>query len=110
MHIINLFNQWYAFQIRGVLIASGTEDGHDVIISVGTGNSIFFKGQVTFLDIDGDAISVVGSDGDSNEAITGNRRTGHFDVECIGVGINCLNESLIQYHLILLLHLLTNNQ
>ena len=55
------------FRFVGPNLASGTEDGHDVIISVGTGNSIFFKGQVTFLDIDGDAISVVGSDGDSNE-------------------------------------------
>ena len=40
---------------------------------------------MTFLDIDGDAISVVGSDGDSNETLQINVFN-HFDVECIGVG------------------------
>ena len=56
------------FWFVGPNIASGAEDGHDVIISAGTGNSIYFQGQVTFCDIDAPAsdISVVGSVGDSN--------------------------------------------
>ena len=39
---------------------------------------------MTFLDIDGDAISVVGSDGDSNETFQINVLN-YFDVECINV-------------------------
>ena len=72
------------FRFVGPNLASGTEDGHDVIIAAGSGNTVFFQGQVTFLDIDGNAISVVGSDGDSNETFQINV-PGHFDVECIGV-------------------------
>ena len=72
------------FRFVGPNIASAAEDGHDFIISAGTGNSIFFQGQVTFLDIDGDANSVVGSDGNSNELFQINV-PGHYDKECIGV-------------------------
>ena len=72
------------FRFVGPDLASATEDGHDLIIAAGSGNTIFFQGQVTFLDIDGNANSVVGSDGDSNETLQINV-PGHYDVECIGV-------------------------
>ena len=74
------------FWFVGPNIASGAEDGHDVIIAAGTGNSIYFQGQVTFCDIDATAsdISVVGSDGDSNETLQINV-PGHFDVHLVGV-------------------------
>ena len=72
------------FRFVGPNIASAGEDGHDLIIAAGTGNSIYFQGQVTFLDIDGNAISVVGSDGNSNENLQINV-PGHYDVECVGV-------------------------
>ena len=72
------------FRFVGPNLASGTEEGHDLIIAAGSGNSIFFQGQVTFLDIDGNANSVVGSDNDSNETLQINV-PGHYDVECIGV-------------------------
>ena len=72
------------FRIVGPNIASAGEDGHDLIISAGTGNSIYFQGQVTFLDIDGDANSVVGSDGDSNETLQINV-PGHYDITIVGV-------------------------
>jgi len=72
------------FRFVGPNIASGAEDGHDLIISAGTGNSIYFQGQVTFLDIDGDAVSVVGSDGDSNETLQINV-PGHYDISLVGV-------------------------
>ena len=72
------------FRFVGPNIASGAEDGHDLIISAGTGNSIYFQGQVTFLDIDGDAVSVVGSDGDSNETLQINV-PGHYDITIVGV-------------------------
>ena len=70
----------------GPNIASGAEDGHDVIISAGTGNSIYFQGQVTFCDIDATAsdISIVGSDGNSNETFQINV-PGHFDIHLVGV-------------------------
>jgi hypothetical protein len=74
------------FWFVGPNIASGAEDGHDVIISAGTGNSIYFQGQVTFCDIDATAsdISVVGSDGNSNETFQINV-PGHFDIRLVGV-------------------------
>ena len=72
------------FWFAGPNVASGAEDGHDIIISCGTGNSIYFQGQVSFLDIDGDANSVVGSDGNSNETFQINV-PGHFDVHLVGV-------------------------
>ena len=72
------------FRFVGPNIASAGEDGHDLIISAGTGNSIYFQGQVTFLDIDGDANRVVGSDGDSNETLQINV-PGHYDITLVGV-------------------------
>ncbi len=72
------------FRFVGPNIASAGEDGHDLIISAGTGNSIYFQGQVTFLDIDGDAVSVIGSDGDSNETLQINV-PGHYDITLVGV-------------------------
>ena len=72
------------FRIVGPNIASAAEDDYDLIISAGTGNSIYFQGQVTFLDIDGDANSVVGSDGDSNETLQINV-PGHYDITIVGV-------------------------
>ena len=72
------------FRFVGPNIASAGEDGHDLIISAGTGNSIYFQGQVTFLDIDGDANSVVGSDGNSNETLQINV-PGHYEITLVGV-------------------------
>ena len=72
------------FRIVGPNIASAAEDDYDLLISAGTGNSIYFQGQVTFLDIDGDANSVVGSDGDSNETLQINV-PGHYDITIVGV-------------------------
>ena len=72
------------FRIVGPNIASAAEDDYDLLISAGTGNSIYFQGQVTFLDIDGDANSVVGSDGDSNEVFQINV-PGHYDITLVGV-------------------------
>ena len=72
------------FRIVGPNIASAAEDDYDLIISAGTGNSIYFQGQVTFLDIDGNANSVVGSDGDSNETFQINV-PGHYDITLVGV-------------------------
>ncbi len=72
------------FRIVGPNIASAAEDDYDLIISAGTGNSIYFQGQVTFLDIDGNANSVVGSDGDSNETLQINV-PGHYDITLVGV-------------------------
>ena len=72
------------FRIVGPNIASAAEDDYDLLISAGTGNSIYFQGQVTFLDIDGDANSVVGSDGDSNETLQINV-PGHYDITLVGV-------------------------
>ena len=66
------------------LDTSAAEDDYDVIISAGTGNSIYFQGAVTFLDIDGNAISVEASDGDSNETLQINV-PGHFDVHIVGI-------------------------
>ena len=71
----------------GPLAAAGadeTEDTNNVVIAAGTGNSIFFKGRLTFLDIDGDANSIVGSDNDSNENIT-IVTAGHYDITLVGV-------------------------
>ena len=74
------------FWFTGPNIASAAEDDYDVIIAAGTGNSIYFQGAVTFCDIDATAsdISVVGSDGDSNETLQINV-PGHFDVHIVGV-------------------------
>ena len=71
----------------GPLAAAGadeTEDTNNVVIAAGTGNSIYFKGRLTFNDIDGDANSIVGSDNDSNETIT-IATAGHYDITCVGI-------------------------
>ena len=70
----------------GPLIAAATEDTNSVFISAGAGNSIFFKGRLTFLDIDATAsdVSIVGSDNDSNETIT-IATAGHYDITLVGV-------------------------
>ena len=64
--------------------ADETEDTNNVVISAGTGNSIFFKGRLNFLDIDGDANSIVGSDNNSNEALT-IINAGHYDILMVGI-------------------------
>ena len=70
----------------GPLIAAATEDTNSVVISAGTGNSIFFKGRLTFLDIDATAsdVSIVGSDNDSNETIT-IATAGSYDITIVGI-------------------------
>ena len=64
--------------------ADETEDTNNVVIQCGTGNSIFFQGRLTFNDIDGDANSIVGSDNNSNEALT-IITAGHYDIHLVGV-------------------------
>ena len=61
-----------------------TEDTNNVVIAAGTGNSIYFKGRLTFNDIDGDANSIVGSDNNSNENLT-IVNAGHYDVTFVGI-------------------------
>ena len=70
----------------GPLIAAATEDTNSVVISAGTGNSIYFKGRLTFLDIDATAsdVSIVGSDNNSNENIT-IVTAGHYDITLVGI-------------------------
>ncbi len=70
----------------GPLLAAGeeTEDTNNVVIAAGTGNSIYFKGRLTFNDIDGDANSIVGSDNNSNENIT-IINAGHYDITLVGI-------------------------
>ena len=73
-----------SFHFVGPLIALATEDTNSVVISAGTGNSIYFKGRLTFLDIDGDANSVIGGDNDSNETIT-ITTAGSYDITIVGI-------------------------
>jgi len=64
-------------------VASGAEDGHDVIIKTATTDGTqHFEGAVVFLDIDGNAISIVGSNNTSNDIFQINV-PGHFDVTCV---------------------------
>ena len=76
------------FIFVGPNIAGATEDAENIVISAGSGNSIYFQGQVTFLDIDATAstteVSIIGSNGTSNETLTINA-AGDFRVECVGV-------------------------
>ena len=60
-------------------------DGHSVIISAGTGNSIFFKGQLVHHDTNqtGQTSTVVFSDQDSNETITVAIAQA-LDITCVG--------------------------
>jgi len=76
-----------SFHFVGPLAASGadeTEDTNNVVIAAGTGNSIYFKGRLTFLDIDGDANSVIAGDNDSNETIT-IATAGSYDITIVGI-------------------------
>ena len=75
-----------SFHFVGPLIALATEDTNSVVISAGTGNSIYFKGRLTFLDIDATAsdVSIVGSDNNSNENIT-IVTAGHYDITLVGI-------------------------
>ena len=65
------------------IYAGGAADAPDALI-VTPGNTNFYIGGVTFLDTDGDAISSVFSDGDSNSSIQLNVPAG-FDVTIIGL-------------------------
>jgi hypothetical protein len=75
-----------SFHFVGPLIALATEDTNSIVISAGTGNSIFFKGRLTFLDIDATAsdVSVIGGDNDSNETIT-IATAGAYDITIVGI-------------------------
>ena len=75
-----------SFHFVGPLIALATEDTNSIVISAGTGNSIYFKGRLTFLDIDATAsdVSVIGGDNDSNETIT-IATAGSYDITIVGV-------------------------
>jgi hypothetical protein len=75
-----------SFHFVGPLIALATEDTNSIVISAGTGNSIYFKGRLTFLDIDATAsdVSIVGSDNDSNETIT-IATAGAYDITIVGI-------------------------
>ena len=73
-----------SFHFVGPLIALATEDTNSIVISAGTGNSIYFKGRLTFLDIDGDANSVIAGDNDSNETIT-IATAGSYDITIVGI-------------------------
>jgi len=59
-------------------------DGHDVIISAGTGNSIYFKGGVVHHDTDetGQTSAMVVSDGNSNETLQLNVPAG-FEINLV---------------------------
>jgi hypothetical protein len=63
--------------------AGGAADATDAII-ITPGNTNFFIGGVTFLDTDGNAISSVFSDGNSNSKIQMNVPAG-FEVTIIGI-------------------------
>ena len=63
--------------------AGGAADATDAII-VTPGNSNFYIGGVTFLDTDGNAISSVFSDGNSNSSIQLNVPAG-FEVTIVGL-------------------------
>ena len=65
------------------IYAGGAADATDALI-VTPGNTNFYIGGVTFLDTDGDAISSVFSDGDSNSSIQLNVPAG-FEVTIIGL-------------------------
>ena len=77
-----------SFHFVGPLIAAATEDTNSIVLSAGTGNSIFFKGRLTFLDIDATAstteVSVIAGDNDSNETIT-IATAGAYDITIVGV-------------------------
>ena len=59
-------------------------DGHDVLISAGTGNTLFFKGGVVHHDTDetGQTSAMVFSDGNSNEVFQMNLPAG-FEINLV---------------------------
>ena len=61
-------------------------DGHDVLISAGTGNTLYFKGGVVHHDTDqtGQTSAMVISDGNSNETLQLNIPSG-FEVSLVGL-------------------------
>ena len=61
-------------------------DGHDVLISAGSGNTLFFKGGVVHHDTDqtGQTSAMVISDGNSNETLQLNIPSG-FEVSLVGL-------------------------
>ena len=63
--------------------AGGAADATDALV-VTPGNSNFYIGGVTFLDTDGNEVSSVFSDGDSNSSIQFNVPAG-FDVTIVGL-------------------------
>jgi|TARA_X000001388_G_scaffold69012_1_gene57237 hypothetical protein len=71
--------------------AGGAADATDAII-VTPGNSNFYIGGVTFLDTDGNEVSSVFSDGNSNSSIQLNVPAG-FDVSI--VGLNTTNYQIL---------------
>ena len=80
--------------------AGGAADATDAII-ITPGNSNFYIGGVTFLDTDGNEVSSVFSDGNSNSSIQLNVPAG-FDVS--------ITKSLEMLRVPLLLHLLISNR
>ena len=70
------------FRIAGP-IGLAAADGHDVIIAAGTGNSIFFKGQVVHLDTNADNVTVF-SDQNSNETLQLNVPSA-YDITLVGI-------------------------
>ena len=73
------------------IYAGGAADATDAII-VTPGNSNFYIGGVTFLDTDGNEVSSVFSDGNSNSTIQLNVPAG-FDVSI--VGLNTTNYQIL---------------
>tara|TARA_R110001583_G_scaffold188005_1_gene349635 strand:- start:2368 stop:2877 length:510 start_codon:yes stop_codon:yes gene_type:complete len=71
--------------------AGGAADATDAII-ITPGNSNFYIGGVTFLDTDGNEVSSVFSDGNSNSSIQLNVPAG-FDVSI--VGLNTTNYQIL---------------
>ena len=63
--------------------AGGAADATDALV-VTPGNTNFYIGGVTFLDTDGNEVSSVFSDGDSNSSIQFNVHAG-FDVNIMGL-------------------------
>ena len=59
-------------------------DGHDVLITAGSGNTLFFKGSVVHHDTDqtGQTSAMVFSDGDSNEVFQMNLPAG-FEINLV---------------------------
>ena len=72
-----------AGSIFRLVYAGGAADATDALV-VTPGNTNFYIGGVTFLDTDGNEVSSVFSDGDSNSSIQFNVPAG-FDVTIVGL-------------------------